>query len=81
MESPRLDEFSRKELTFLHDTLREKLADFQTKLDRVETWEPSQTKYSLYEFFAEHVDICTQIMTKVDEAQKIVIERDQILYN
>lgn len=78
---PKLTDFTSQELSFLYLTLKDKLNDLQSKLDIVESFEPSQTKYDLYAGFVERHQICSQIMTKVDEAQKIVIERDQILYN
>lgn len=78
---PKLTDFTSQELTFLYITLESKLKDIQNSLDQIETFEPSQTKYDLYAGFVERHEICSQIMTKVDEAQKIVIERDQILRN
>lgn len=73
-----LTEFSNEELTFLYLTLKDRLTDIQNKLDTIEVFPASQVKYDLYAGYIEQHDICTQLMTKVDEAQKIVIERDQI---
>lgn len=78
---PRLDDFTNKELTFLYLTLKDRLTDIQNKLDTIEGFPASQVKYDLYAGYVEQHDMCTQLMTKVDEAQKIVIEREQILSN
>lgn len=81
MQIPRLSEFTSPELTFLYLTLKDRLTEIQNKLDTIEVFPASQVKYDLYAGYIEQHDMCTQLMTKVDEAQKIVIERDQILYN
>lgn len=81
MQIPRLSEFTSPELTFLYLTLKDRLTDIQSKLDMIETFPASRVKYDLYAGYVEQHDMCSQIMTKVDEAQKIVIERDQILRN
>lgn len=71
-----LTDFTNKELTFLYLALKDRLTEIQNKLDTIEAFPASQVKYDLYAGYIEQHDICTQLMTKVDEAQKIVIERD-----
>lgn len=74
-----LTDFTSKELNWLYCTLEEKMKDFQSKIESVEKFDPSELKYELYEHFNMQLNNCTQFMTKVDEAEKIVRAREILM--
>lgn len=71
-----LTDFSSKELNFLYLVIDEKRKDFEAKIEIIEKFEASQTKYELHSHFCEQVDYCSQWQTKVDEAQIFVKTRE-----
>lgn len=69
-------DFTSTELNWLYCTLEEKLKDFQSKVDMIREFPPSETKFILHSFYIKQVDTCSQFMTKVDEAQRLVKARE-----
>ena len=77
--TPKLTDFSFDELNWLYLVLQGKLDECNNKIDIISKFDPSITKYDLFEHWTKQHDICTQWMTKVDEAQKILRARDILL--
>lgn len=70
-------DFTSTELNWLYCTLEERRKDFERKIHEVEVFLPhSETRNDLHSFYTSQFDICTQFMTKVDEAQRLVKARE-----
>lgn len=81
MNETKLTDFTGLQLNFLFLMLDEKRKDFESKIEIVEKFDASEQKYELYGFYAMQLDICTQWITKVDEAALVVKMREKILLN
>lgn len=70
-------DFTSTELNWLYCTLEEKRKDFESKINEIETFLPhGETRNDLHSFFTGQLDTCSQFMTKVDEAQRLVKARE-----
>lgn len=76
-----LTDFTSKELNFLYLTLEDKLKDINNKLEIVESFDSAEIKYNIYTDLVEKHDMCTQWMTKIDEASLIVKAEEIIKYS
>lgn len=77
----KLTDFTGLQLNFLFLMLDEKRKDFESKIELVEKFDASEVKYELYGFYTMQLDVCSQWITKVDEAALIVKMREQCLLN